>query len=284
MLAMLGAGAVVAAGAGVATTAAGADTAAIGEKANGGAEAIGSRAVVRAVAPASARVAGGTRVRLSGSGLAGVRTVQVGSASVPVESASAGRVVFVTPPAVGFRSGRTAVTLHDRSRQVAATALAYAALDGTDRQLQYVLRYWKRYNPAFAPLGSTDCVDFTSQSLLVRGWKQQGAWRHAADVYRSGPAWISSTAFRDFMAAHPELGSPLTDAQRSRVRLGDVVQFDWDRSGDRDHTGVVTRITRSGGRIRIGFAGHTQDSDYRDVDAAITKDHPGGRAHYWRLA
>ena len=279
---MLGAGAVIAAGTGAAV--AGAAAEGIGGHATDGAEALGGRAVVHAVAPARVRVAGGTRVRLRGSGLGGVRTVRVGGTTVPVESASAGRVVFVAPTAADFRSGRTTVTLHDRSHRIGATALTYAALDGTDRQLQYVLRYWKRYNPAFAPLGSTDCVDFTSQSLLVRGWKQQGAWRHAADVYRSGPAWISSTAFRDFMAAHPELGSPLTDAQRSRVRLGDVVQFDWDRSGDRDHTGVVTRIMRSGGRIRIGFAGHTQDSDYRDVDTAITKDHPGGRAHYWRLA
>ena len=147
-----------------------------------------------------------------------------------------------------------------------------------------ILTYWKDYNPAYQRLGDTDCVDFTSQSLVERGWEQQGAWTHAEQVALSGAAWISSTAFRDFMAAHPELGTPLSDDERDRVRLGDVVQFDWDGTGDRDHTGVVTRITREDGRIRIGFAGHTKDSDYRDVDDAITVDHPGGAAFYWSLA
>ena len=68
------------------------------------------------------------------------------------------------------------------------------------------------------------------------------------------------------------------------MKPGDVVQFDWDGTGDRDHTGVVTRVAHDGGRIRIAFAGHTKDSDYRDVDDAITVDHPGGTAYYWSLA
>jgi hypothetical protein len=117
----------------------------------------------------------------------------------------------------------------------------------------------------------------------VRGWKQQGDWTHAKAVAQSGGAWISSTLFRDFMTAHPELGTALTDDERAKVKVGDVVQFDWDGTGDRDHTGVVTRVTTDGGTIRIGFAGHTTDSDYRDVDEAITKDHPGGAAFYWSL-
>ena len=45
-----------------------------------------------------------------------------------------------------------------------------------------------------------------------------------------------------------------------------------------------TRVVRSSnGHIEIDFAGHTNDSDYRSVDTAITKDHPGGVAYYWSL-
>ena len=86
-----------------------------------------------------------------------------------------------------------------------------------------------------------------------------------------------------FMEAHPELGTALTDDERAKVEPGDVVQFDWDGSGDRDHTGVVTRVATVNGRTKVFFAGHTNDSDYRDVDVAITKDHPGGAAYYWSL-
>lgn len=243
----------------------------------------GAGPAVRSTSPAVVPVRGGT-VEVRGTGLAKVTAVRIGDAEVPVASATADRVVFTAPATTGFASGSVTAALRAGSAAVASTTLRHAPVDGIDRQLQYVLTYWKEYNPAFQPLGGTDCVDFTSQSLLERGWQQQGTWTHAAAVAQSGGAWISSTLFRDFMTAHPELGTPLTDDERAKVKLGDVVQFDWDRSGDRDHTGVVTRITTEGGRIRIGFAGHTLDSDYRDVDEAITKDHPGGRAHYWSLA
>ena len=241
-------------------------------------------AKVAEVAPASASVRGGTAITVSGAGLAGVTAARIGEVETPVTSASARRVVFPAPGSPDFASGTVEVVLVAGTETVATTRVRYAPVDGVDRQLQYVLTYWKDYNPEYQRLGTTDCVDFLSQSLLARGWKQQGSWTHAEQVETSGGAWISSTMFRDFMTAHPELGSPLTDDERSKVRLGDVVQFDWDGTGDRDHTGVVTRITTEGGRTRIGFAGHTLDSDYRDVDEAITKDHPGGAAYYWSLA
>lgn len=245
----------------------------------------GAAAPLRIAGARSGSLRGGTRIALTGSGVGAARGARVGGVPVPLARRGSGTVVLATPAAVDFRSGEVELALLDGGDgEVAATTWTYRAIDGIDRQLEYLLTYWQDYNPAFQRLGDTDCVDFTSQSLLERGWQQQGAWAHAEQVADSGPAWISSTAFRDFMTAHPELGTPLTDAQRDRVRLGDVVQFDWDGTGDRDHTGVVTRITTAGGRTRIGFAGHTMDSDYRDVDDAITVDHPGGTAFYWSLA
>jgi hypothetical protein len=239
---------------------------------------------VRAVSPASGSVKGGTSVTVSGTGLSAVRTALVGGAVVPA-AAHAGSVTFTTPSASAFVPATDAVVLRTGSgATVGRTTYHYRMADGVDRELAYVLKYWKHYNPAYEALADNDCVDFTSQALLQRGWKQQGDWMHADAVLDSGAAWRSSTAFRDFMAENPELGTALTDQQRSKVKLGDVVQFDWDRSGDRDHTGVVTRITRSkSGHIEIDFAGHTNDSDYRSVDTAITKDHPGGVAYYWSL-
>lgn len=239
---------------------------------------------IASVSPTSGSVKGGTSVTVSGTGLSSVRTVRIGGAVVPA-TAHDGSVTFSTPSAAAFVPARDAVELRAASgTTVARTTYRYRIVDGVDRELAYVLKYWKHYNPAYEALGDNDCVDFTSQALLQRGWHQQGDWTHADAVLDSGAAWRSSTAFRDFMSAHPELGTPLTDQQRSKVKLGDVVQFDWDRSGDRDHTGVVTRITKSkSGHIEIYFAGHTNDSDYRSVDTAITKDHPGGLVYYWSL-
>ena len=239
---------------------------------------------VRSTSPATASVRGGTAVEVRGAGLAKVTAVRIDGVDVPVSSARADRVVFTAPGSPDFADRSVIASLRAGSAAVGSATLRFGAVDGVDRQLQYLLRYWKDYNPDYQPLGTTDCVDFVSQSLLERGWKQQGLWTHAQNVAESGGAWISSTMFRDFMQAHPELGTAVTDDERAKVKPGDVVQFDWDGSGDRDHTGIVTRIVSEGGTTRIKFAGHTTDSDYRDVDEAITKDHPGGRAFYWSLA
>ncbi|GAA2029960.1 hypothetical protein GCM10009819_12080 [Agromyces tropicus] len=173
----------------------------------------------------------------------------------------------------------------------ADAAAADLVADRTDdpavlAQLDYVLAYWSDYNvEEWGVLEGNDCVNFASQSLVARGWTETDDWYHGDDPYDSSASWRSSSAFHDWLAAHPELATPLDDEDRDEVRLGDIVQFDWDDSGDRDHTGIVTRIERSDdGDVRIQFAGHTRDSDYRDVDAAITEDHPGAEVYYWRLA
>ena len=150
-------------------------------------------------------------------------------------------------------------------------------------QVDYALTYWKDYNPEYGVLGETDCVNFASQTLLARGWQENDEWYNADDVYNASDTWRSSTSMRDWLATRPDLATPLDDTQRDEVQVGDLAQFDWDNSGDRDHTGIVTRVERTSSGTKIYFAGHTLDSDYRDVDTAITVDHPGGTAYYWSL-
>ncbi|WP_375400880.1 amidase domain-containing protein [uncultured Amnibacterium sp.] len=240
--------------------------------------------VIGSMAPSSGSVAGGTRVTVRGTGLAAVRSVTIGGIAVRPTTSSATSVTVVTPAQAGFDQGTVPVVL--RGSGAAALSKAtfhYALTSGVDKQLHYVLTYWKHYNPAWMPLDDNDCVDFTSQSLLARGWKPSADWTpNKANIYHAGPAWRGSNEFRRYVLSH-HLGHELTDEERSKVKLGDVVQFDWNGNGDRDHTGVVTRITHTASGIRIFFAGHTIDSKYRNVDTAITKDHPGGKAWYLSL-
>lgn len=152
-------------------------------------------------------------------------------------------------------------------------------------QLDYVLAYWSDYNDEeWGVVEGTDCVNFASQALVARGWQQDDDWYHGGDVYKSSPTWRSSTAMHEWLMTRPDLATPLDDTRRAEVQLGDIVQFDWDGSGDRDHTGIVTRIERGDEDVKVYFAGHTLDSDYRDVDVAITEEHPGASVYYWRLA
>lgn len=240
--------------------------------------------VLSTVSPASGSVAGGTTLRIRGSGLNAVRTVRIAGVAVHPTATSATSLTVVTPSAAGFDPGRAPVVLQGSgTTPLSKGTFAYAITGGVDKQLRYVLTYWKHYNSAWMPLDDNDCVDFTSQSLLARGWKPAADWTpDKADIYHAGPAWRGSNEFRLYVLSH-HLGHELTDDQRSKVKLGDIVQFDWNGNGDRDHTGVVTRITHTASGIKIYFAGHTNDSKYRDVDVAITKDHPGGKAWYLSL-
>ncbi len=155
-------------------------------------------------------------------------------------------------------------------------------------QLEYVREHWdSTESDEFGYLPENDCVNFTSQSLLARGWVPDDEWwydEEDGDPYASSDAWRSSTALMEYLEEHPELATALTDDQRDRVKVGDIVQFDWDDSGDRDHTGIVTAvITEADGSITVEYAGHTDATWDRSVDWAITEYHPGGVASYWSI-
>ncbi|WEO77656.1 amidase domain-containing protein [Cryobacterium sp. SO2] len=148
-------------------------------------------------------------------------------------------------------------------------------------QIDYVLAHWQNYNSAaYGSISGNDCVNFTSQSLIARGWTMDADWSYVAGKYSS--AWASSTAFAAYLAAHPERATPLTAAQRAEVKVGDIVQFDWDNSGDKDHTGIVTRVEQTSTGVDIYYAGHTNNTDYRSVDESLALS--GGSVTYWSVA
>ena len=159
--------------------------------------------------------------------------------------------------------------------------------DGVADQLSYAFEHWDdTASETFGYIDENDCVNFTSQTLPARGWVEDDEWWYdgSGDAYSSADAWISSTAMRDYLEEHPERATALTDDERASVKVGDVVQFDWDDSGDRDHTGIVTSVEEElDGSITILYAGHTDPTWDRSVDWAITELHPGGVAYYWSI-
>ena len=125
--------------------------------------------------------------------------------------------------------------------------------------MDYVAAHWKleNYNSAeWGILGENDCVNFASQAMIARGWVMDSVWSSAknGNAYDSSAAWRSSTAFMKYIAQTGK-ATALTDQQRDQVKVGDIAQFDWDNTGDRDHTGIVTKVERVGDTISIYFAG-----------------------------
>jgi hypothetical protein len=185
--------------------------------------------------------------------------------------------------AVEGTAGPTAVAA-DPAAETAAVAPALAFTYVPDpritAQIDYVLAHWQDYNTAdFGVIRGNDCVNFTSQSLLARGWAMDADWSYTAGKHST--AWASSTAFAAYLAAHPERATPLADDQRADVKVGDIVQFDWDRSGDRDHTGIVTRVEATDSGVEIFYAGHTMDTQYHSVDTSLANT--GGTVSYWSV-
>ncbi|KRE22406.1 amidase domain-containing protein [Agromyces sp. Soil535] len=215
---------------------------------------------VVAIAAAALLVAGGTTIAL---------TLGQQAAQTPVAAAA--------DPASGVDGGDTTEGELDTSSLSPAVAA----------QLEYAYAYWNdTQSDEFGYLDENDCVNFASQTLLARGWETDDEWWYdeSGDPYSSSEAWRSSTALMDYLEEHPERATALTDDQRDQVKVGDLVQFDWDDSGDRDHTAVVTAvITESDGSITVEYAGHTDATWDRSVDMAITELHPGGVAYYWSI-
>lgn len=212
---------------------------------------------------------------------AGASTAEVGTTtSLPAATDPAG----VGDPAPA-ETGKPVKPKAGQNTAAAASAVLkfnYVRDPRVTAQLDYALAHWSDYNSdVYGVISGNDCVNFTSQSLIARGWAMDGEWSFDTATRQSTPAWNSSTAFAAYLAAHPERATALTDDQRSLVKVGDVVQFDWDGSGDRDHTGIVSRVDKTASGVTVYYAGHTANTDYKSVDESLANT--GGTVSYWSI-
>ena len=242
------------------------------------------------VTPDAGSVSGDGTITISGTNLGSVKTVDIGGQPATVQQASASKVVAVVPAAPNFQPATVGVSLTTASGKAVASdnAYSYQLITPVDRQLNYAMTYWKNYNTAqygdLNPVGG-DCANFVSQTLIARGWTQNAEWynKNAADEW--SPAWGYVPSMDDYFRSHPELG--LTEYpldQRDKIKVGDLVMFDWNNNNSLDHVQVVSAVDNVNGKIVIKMAGHNEDTDYRDLDTTITVDHPGATGHFWSFS
>lgn len=146
-------------------------------------------------------------------------------------------------------------------------------------QMIYVNARWQTTsNSNYMYIESNDCANFASQTLVARGLKPDSRWNQVNFIPTR--AWVSATALNDYLLTLPGV-KQLSNGQRDQVKIGDLVLFDWDRSGDRDHVGIVSHIQEQvDGSYRIYYAGHTSHTLYRSVDWAITVVHPNANVYF----
>lgn len=273
--------------------------------------------ITSGLSTASAPFTGGTEVTLTGRSLDEAASVTVGSTPATIVSADETKLTFRVPAVAETAKGAavevtvtdaegapieavtteapisqtasliSAVAPADRAAEAAAEepldlTFTYTNDPGIDAQVQYVLAYWSSYNSAQYPvLSGVDCANFASQSLVARGWAMDAGWFYDASNGTMSPSWSSSTALRDYLLASPDRATALDDSQRAQVKVGDIAQFDWDSSGDRDHTAVVTRVEHTDAGTKVWVGGHTKDIDYWDVDTALATG--GGSVTYFSI-
>ncbi|GAB3120380.1 hypothetical protein GCM10027056_06760 [Glaciibacter psychrotolerans] len=200
------------------------------------------------------------------------------AASVPADKPVVPLTFSYTPdPKIEAEAAAAAAAAEQAAAQAAAEAARQAAIA---TQLDYVLAHWSDYNSEeFGVISGNDCANFASQSLLARGWAMDGEWSYGNGY---SAAWASSTALADYFGRHPERATALGADQWDQVKVGDIVQFDWDNSGDRDHTGIVSRVDQTASGVQIYYAGHTNDTDFKSVNESAANT--GASVYFWSIA
>ncbi|MEA9987127.1 MULTISPECIES: amidase domain-containing protein [Subtercola] len=240
---------------------------------------------------ASGSLVGGTTVTLTGSDLAGVVSVLVGTVgAASLTSTGDGQVTFVTPAAIDYQPANAMITLTKADGTTVDTGkeFTYEAVTSVDKQMQYAFTYWQNYNlDAWGKFSDNDCGNFVNQTLVARGWAQNDDWY--SDYATTGDysfSWIRGNEMDDYLASRTDTHR-LELADRAKLKPGDVAMFDWDPQNDNgvDHTMVVSAvIANPDGSTSIKLVGHTLDAQYRDLDQAITVDNPGGTAHFYSIS
>ncbi|MFJ3394211.1 DUF1287 domain-containing protein [Leifsonia aquatica] len=248
-------------------------------------------ASVSAVEPAAGSVSGGT-ITLTGSNLEDVVSVQIGTQPAAVTAATDDTVTVTVPASQSFQAGAVPIAVTDKSGKAVATdgkTYDYQVQTPVDKQLAYAMTYWKNYNSAqWGDLNSVggDCANFVSQTLIARGWTMNDDWYNKNAAADWSPAWgyvPSMDAYFQANAASLGLTEYPLD-QRDKIKVGDIVMFDWNDNDSLDHVQIVSSVQNVDGKIQIKMVGHNEDTDYRDLDTTITVDHPGAIGHFWSLS
>ena len=150
------------------------------------------------------------------------------------------------------------------------------------KQIAYAQKHYKSPNKeTFGDLGGTDCVNFVSQTLLARGWNLNPEWTYTPEFSRP---WISSTGFREYLQTKPELATELSWKDRDLVQVGDVVQFDWDNSGDRDHTAIISGIQVINGKRELLHTSHSPAAFDWSITELLSEQDDRTQVYFWHLA
>ncbi|WP_071659668.1 amidase domain-containing protein [Streptomyces humi] len=147
----------------------------------------------------------------------------------------------------------------------------------------YAEKYWNNYNtdyPDFNGHGAGgDCTNFVSQSLKAGGWKHVPGYVYDYTKW-FGNADIQSDSFVgvnewSWFAQNSKRTTPLANVYQAEV--GDVIQMDFDRNGEKDHTMIVTYKANG-----IPYVTYHSNNTYRRSLASLIASYPNAYYYAYR--
>ena len=244
-------------------------------------------------------------VRITGTRFLPVTGVSAGLAAVLVNGTRADDLVvrsdtsatFLMGAAPSFQPGAVSITLESGDDVSVPTALTftYTTTSGLDKQMAYAGSHWTLTSSAtFGYIPGNDCADFTSQTLLARGWKQSWQWYDTGAAPKTklpiaSATWVSSTAMSDWLRTRPDLVKHLSYAQadRDQVAVGDIVQFNWNiktSPGVWQHTAVVSKVVNlPNGHHDFYYTAHTNNQLFGGTTGYLVAGNKYLRIQFWHL-
>jgi len=216
-------------------------------------------------------------IHLYGSDLTNLAQVLVNGVEAPqLQVLDDSSATFFLDTAPDYQPGTVSISLVSVDSTVVPTPVTftYKATNGLDKQMAYAFTHWNlTASEQFGYIAGNDCANFTSQTLLARGWRQSSQWFDKGAAVRSNlpiasATWVSSTAMSNWLHRRTDLAVHLgyNQADRDQAVVGDIVQFNWDSKkypGVWLHTAIVSKVvTMPNGHHDIYYVAHTNNSTY----------------------
>ncbi|MDX2524011.1 amidase domain-containing protein [Streptomyces europaeiscabiei] len=211
--------------------------------------------------------------------LTAMRSTDGGAPRINEPAAPAADAKLSRTPMAIISAPKAATTPNPVARPKTLTGGAY----NYNAMATYTEKYWKNYNSAYRKYNSAggDCTNYLSQGLLAGGWKQistvtpeeYDTWYYASNG--TADAWIGVNEWSWFTQTAKRTTAL---ANVYQMDIGDVLQVDFNKDGDKDHSMMTTYRSSSG----VPYLTYHDADTYRRSVASIIASYPGANYYAYR--
>ena len=139
--------------------------------------------------------------------------------------------------------------------------------------VNYAVTYWNNYNSAYRDFSPTDCTNFVSQIMDAGGWPHTSPGWYRSTYYwwynSANQTWTWTDADRFHTFATVRSGRTTSLGNVWDMIKGDILQVDWNKNGDINHSMFVT-FRDSGGTPYLTY--HSTDTYMKSLGGVLARD------------